>query len=282
MAKNKNKKKGLSARQTVSPASVRGAKRWIAPAAIVGMLIAAVVIFYYGNSGRRKSATPKAPAANAQVAGVTTQDMGVTGEPVKMSVAQAVMVTVELDFGGQPPTIADAIQQIERGYAPDDGAGRTFSILDAYGEPTPDGKKLHMSMHVSSEKPGMGMLKFKRTGETLWRARIGNPGDAPAGQKNLRIFLSQGTGDGANYTLDGSRSDGNVLNTYLENSQQRARDLWPDGVERELTFIYSACGCPVKVMCRRVGERTVRTKDTPVIFPDDLAAVSTISNLMKW
>jgi len=282
MAKNRNRKKKLRAQQTGAGEPIRGARRWPASAAIVGMLIAAVVIFYYGNSGRRKSVTPNAPAANAQVAGVTTQDMGVTGEPVKMSVAQAVMVTVELDFGGQPPTIADAIRQIERGYAPDDGAGRTFSILDAYGEPTPDGKKLRMSMHVSSEKPGMGMLKFKRTGETLWRARIGNSGDAPAGQKNLKIFLSQGTSDGANYTLDGSRSDGNVLNTYLENSQQRARDVWPDGSEREMTFIYSACGCPVKVMCRRVGERTVRTKDTPVIFPDDPAVVATISNLMKW
>src|SRR5262249_20041124 len=282
MAKNRNRKKKLRAQQTGAGEPIRGARRWPAPGVIVGMLTPAAVIFYYGNSGRRKSATPKAPAANAQVAGVTTQDMGVTGEPVKMSVAQAVMVTVELDFGGQPPTIAEAIRQIERGYAPDDGAGRTVSILDAYGEPKPDGKKLRMSMHVSSEKPGMGMLKFKRTGETLWRARMGNPGDAPAGQKNLMIYLSQGTGDEANHTLDGSRGGDSVLNTYLQNSQQRARDVWPDGAERQLTFVYSACGCPVKVMCRREGERTVRTKDTPVIFPDDPAVVATISNLMKW
>lgn len=250
------------------------------------MLAAAAVIFYYGNSGRRKSDAPAvgptASSSNAPIAGVNKQDMGVTGEPVKMRVAQAVMVTVELDFGGQPPAIAEAIQQIERNYAPDDGAGRTFAILDAYGEPTPDGKKLHMSMHVSSEKPGTGTLKFKRTGELLWRARIGDPGDAPAGQKNLMIYLSQGTSDGANHVLDGSRGGDGVLNTYLQNSQQHARDVWPDGAERELTFIYSACGCPVKVMCRRVGERTVRTKDMPVIFPDDPAVVSTISNLMKW
>ncbi len=257
-------------------------KRWLAPAVIVAMLTAAAVIFYYGNRSELKSSTTKAPPVNAQAAGVTTQDMGVTGEPVKMSVAQAVVVTTELDFGGPPPTIAQAIEQIERGYAPDDGAGRTFAILDAFGEPTPDGKRLHMSMHVSSEKPGMGMLKFKRNGQLLWRARIGNRGDASAGQKNLRIFLSQGTSDGANYTLDGARSEGGVLNTYLENSNQRARDVWPDGAEREMTFIYSACGCPVKVMCRRVGESTVRTKTTPVIFPDDPAVVATISNLMKW
>jgi len=281
MAKNRNKKKSLSARQSVDSAPVRGPQRWIAPAAIVGMLTVAAVIFYFGNSGRRKSAATKDPPVNAQAAGDTTTRPGVDGAN-KMSVAQAVMVTVELDFGGPPPTIAEAIKQIERIYAPDDGAGRTFAILDAYGEPTPDGKKLHMSMHVSSEKPGLGVLKFKRTGQELWRARIGNPGDPSAGQKNLRIFLSKGTSDGTNYTLDGSRSDGNVLSAYLENSQQRAKDVWPDGVEREMTFIYSACGCPVKVMCRRVGERTVRTKDTPVIFPDDPAVVSTISNLMKW
>src|SRR5262245_34656092 len=282
MAKTKDKKRGLGARQPVAPASVRGAQRWLAPTASVGMLIAAAAIFYYGTSGRRKSATPKATAAKTQAEGLTTQDMGVTGEPVKMSVAQAVVVTAELDFGGPPPPVAQAIQQIERGYQPDDGARRTFAILDASGEPPPDGKKLQMSMRVSSEKPGMGMLKFKRTGQMLWRARIGNPGDPAAAQKSLRIFLSQGRDDGANYTLDGSRSDGGVMDTYLEKAPQRARDVWPDGAEREMIFIYSACGCPVKVMCRRVGERTVRTKNTPVIFPDDPAVVATISNLMKW
>ena len=153
------------------------------------MLTAAVVIFYFGNSDRGKSATTKAPPVNANAAGVTTQDMGVTGEPVKMSVAQAVVVTVELDFGGPPLSIAQAIQQIERGYEPDDGAGRTFAILDAFGEPTSDGKKLQMSMHVSSEKPGMGMLKFKRTGQMLRRARIGNPGDdSPVAEKICEFF----------------------------------------------------------------------------------------------
>jgi hypothetical protein len=282
----KNRQKSLSRRQTVASTPVRGAQRWLAPAAIIAMLTTAAIIFYYGNTGKRKSAAPPAGATasslNAPVASANTKDTGVTGEPNKMSVAQAVMVTVELDFGGTPPTVAEAIHQIEREYAPDDRVGRTFAILDAYGEPTSDGKKLHLSMHVSSEKPGMGALKFKRTGETLWRARIGNPGDAVAAQKNLRIFLSKGTGDGANYTLDGKRTDGNILNTYLENSQQRARDVWPEGAEREVTFIYSACGCPVKVTCRRMGERTARTKDTPVIFPDDPPVVATISNLMKW
>ena len=85
-----------------------------------------------------------------------------------MDVAKAVMVTAELDFGPKIPSIAEALNQVERRYQPDDGQGRTFAILDAYGEPTPDGK-LHISMHVSSEKPGGGQLVFKKTGEVLWR-----------------------------------------------------------------------------------------------------------------
>jgi len=292
MAKNKPHKRSGNVAQAKASAQTQGLKRWLAPAAIVAMLTAATVIFFYGDKlfgGKRRNqiassavGVAKLNPAGANVQpGVTTADMGVAGEPVKMKVAQALMVTVELDFGGQPPTIAEAIQQIERGYQPDDGVGRTFAILDAYGEPTPDGK-LHMSMHVSSEKAGMGTLKFKRTGELLWRARIGNPGDPPAGQKNLMIYLSKGTGDASNHVLDGSRGGDSALDVYLQNSQQRARDVWPDGAEREVTFVYSACGCPVKVMVRRVGERTVRTKDTPVIFPDDPDAVRTISNLMKW
>jgi hypothetical protein len=59
-------------------------------------------------------------------------------------------------------------------------------------------------------------------------------------------------------------------------------EFWPDGAEREVTYIYSACGCPVKVVAKRVGDRTVRTKDTPVIFPDDPAAVAVITQLMRW
>src|SRR5262249_22647441 len=81
-----------------------------------------------------------------------------------MQINQAVMVTLELDFGKQVPTIAEALTQVERKYKPDDGSGRTFAILDAYGEPTPEGK-LHMSMHVSTEKPGLASLVFRRTGE---------------------------------------------------------------------------------------------------------------------
>src|SRR5262249_37175328 len=81
-----------------------------------------------------------------------------------MEVNRAVMVTVELDLGSPVPTIAEALKQVERRYRPEDGNGRTFAVLDAYGEPTPEGK-LHMSMHVSTEKPGIGALVFRPTGK---------------------------------------------------------------------------------------------------------------------
>jgi len=60
------------------------------------------------------------------------------------------------------------------------------------------------------------------------------------------------------------------------------RDFWADGQEREVTFIYSACGCPVKTTVRRVGERTARSSDRPVMFPDDPQAMAVITSLMKW
>src|SRR4030095_751903 len=135
-------------------------------------------------------------------------------ELVTMDVAKAVMVTVELDFGPKVPTIAEALTQIERRYQPDDGQGRTFAVLDAYGGPTAGGQlhmsvhvrrqtpgggvetdgeppadgKRHMSMHVSSEKPGGGQLIFKLNGEVLWRGKI-NPTSQPVQPKSLTVLL---------------------------------------------------------------------------------------------
>lgn len=195
-----------------------------------------------------------------------------------METAKAVMVTVELDYGPNPVTIAQAIKDVERRYEPTDGRGRTFAILDAYGERSPDGK-LHMSMHVSSEKPGRGMLVWKKTGQVLWRSSIeGNAVDSTA--RNLGIFIDDGKGNSR--VIDGSHSPASILDALVKETGMPVRDFWPDGQEREVTFIYSACGCPVKVMVKRAGDRTVRTKDLPVIFPDDPAAAATIAALMKW
>jgi hypothetical protein len=195
-----------------------------------------------------------------------------------MEVAKAVMVTQELSFGPKVPTVAEALKEIERRYVPDDGVGRTFAILDAYGEPTPD-NKLHISMHVSSEKPGIGSLVFKRTGQVLWQSRI-TPSSNPPNPKTLIIYIDNGGGDAK--IVDGSAMPASILDARMRDLNIPVRDFWPEGEERQVTLIYSACGCPVKVMARRQGERTVRTRDLPVIFPDDQAAIATISRLMRW
>ena len=199
-----------------------------------------------------------------------------------MEVAEAVMVTVELDFGPQIPSIAEALQAVDRRHQPDDGAGRTFAILDAYGEPTADGK-LHISMHVSSEKPGRGALVFRRTGAILWHARIrpATHSTKPAFTgKNLDIMVADE--QGADFLLDGSKVSGSIFDAIVRDRGLPLREFWPDEGERQLTFFYSACGCPVKVLCRRIGERTQRTKELPVIFPDDPDVVATISRLLGW
>ena len=240
------------------------------------MFVTLLVVSGCGNNEPPKQArTTPAPAAPAPAPEQTTP----SSELVTMDVAKAVMVTVELDFGSRVPTIAEAITQVERRYQPDDGQGRTFAVLDAYGEPTPDGKKLHMSMHVSSEKPGGGQLIFKRTGEVLWRGKI-NPASQPLPPKNLTVLLDNGRG--TTLTVDGSGNPNSIIDARVKPGDLPVRDVWPDGEQRELTFIYSACGCPVHVLAKRVGDRTVRVKDTPVIFPDDPAAVALIAKLMRW
>ena len=192
-----------------------------------------------------------------------------------MEVARSVMVTRELDF---PGTIAEALAQTERRYQPDDGIGRTFAVLDAFGERTPSGK-LHISMHVSSEKAGMGKLVFKPTGEVLWQSKITSRSNAPT-EKKLTIYV--GDEKGATWIVDGSGGVSFILDAKLRDKGIPVRDFWPDGAERELVIVYSACGCPVHVKARRTGERLVRTSDLPVIFPDDPAAVATLAPLMRW
>lgn len=192
------------------------------------------------------------------------------------------MVTVELDFGATVPSISNALQQIERRYEPDDKVGRTFAVLDAYGEPTSDGK-LHISMHVSTEKPGIGALVFRRTGEVLWRSKIvlgSHAEPPPLNQRNLLILVDNGPEK--TFTIDGSNNPASILDANLKEAGVPLNSVWADGTDREFTFIYSACGCPVKAMVRRVGDRTIRAKELPVIFPDDPAVVSVISRLMKW
>ena len=250
--------------------------------------VVGIIILVFGAGVYVLTRTPAtAPPSSEQIANNSTAPSVQAANPatpqnpsqlLSMEVAKAVMVTAELEFPGGVPTIATALSQIERRYQPDDGTGRTFAILDAYGEPTPDGK-LHLSMHVSSERAGLGSLVFKRTGEVLWNSRILQTSKA-ATEKNLGIFLTDEAG--ASWVIDGSGRPKSILDARVRDKGIFVRDFWPDGAQREATFIYSACGCPVKVSVRRTGERTTRTSDQPVIFPDDPAAVQTIAQLMSW
>lgn len=255
-------------------------KRLARAVTVSAVAIAALMPGGCGGSRPAQGSNANTAPATQPAAQPAATNASATGPPLEsMDVNKAVMVTVELDFGGKPPSIAEAIKQIDRRYQPNDGQGRTFAILDAYGEPTPDGKLLHMSMHVSSEKPGLAQLVFRRTGEVLWQARI-NPTTLAPQPKRLTILID--AGGGRTYTVDGSNNPSSVLEANAKEPGKPVKEIWPDGQEREVTFIYSACGCPVKVMVRRVGDRTVRTKDTPVIFPDDPDAGRVISQLMRW
>jgi hypothetical protein len=198
-----------------------------------------------------------------------------------MAINTAVMVTVELDFGPKIPSVAEALREVDRRYTPTDGRGRTFAILDAYGEPTPDGK-LHVSMHVSSEKPGLGALVFRRTGEVLWQSRIVATNSAAQTFTGKNLLLLIDNGEGKTFTVDGSANPVSILDASIKEMGIPVRVFWPDGAVREVTCIYSACGCPVKAMVKREGERTVRTKELPVMFPDDPAVLTIISRLMQW
>ncbi len=252
--------------------------RWAVCVGALALVGAAAVILGQKNHGAG-TGTPRPSLATNSI--LATQTSAAPAEVPTMNINQAVMVTVELDFGPAIPSIAEALREVERRSKPDDGAGRTFAILDAYGEPMPSGK-LHISMHVSSEKPGLGALVFRRTGEVLWQSRIVNTnaqGGAFTG-KNLLILIDNG--EGKTFTVDGSANPASILDASIKEMGIPVRIFWPDGAEREATFIYSACGCPVKARVKREGERTVRTKELPVMFPDDPAAVQVISNLMQW
>jgi hypothetical protein len=274
MAKSSSKNRNSGSNRK-NETQQKGFKKWLLVAAV--LVVAAIVTIAL--LARDKHTNSKSLAPEASTSPVSTPEQPTpASELVTMDVAKAIMVTAELDFGAKIPTIEEALTQIERRYQPEDGQGRTFAVLDAYGEPTPDGK-LHISMHVSSEKPGGGQLIFKRTGEVLWRGKI-NPTSQPIQQKNLTILLDNGKG--TTLTVDGSTNPASVIEATLKPGNLPVKDIWPDGQERELTFIYSACGCPVHVLAKRVGDRTVRVKDTPVIFPDDPKAVEVIARLMKW
>jgi hypothetical protein len=200
----------------------------------------------------------------------------------RLEVAHAVIVTVELDWGSQPTNVAEALNQIERRSKPVDGVGRTFALLDAYGEPTPEGK-LHLSMHISAEKPGLASLVFKRTGAVLWQSQIVQGSNSPSTTfANRGLIVLMDNGAGHTVTVDGSKNPRSILEAGVKEMGVPVADIWPEGAEREISFLYSACGCPVKVLVMRLGDRTVRTREMPILFPDDPAVLAVIKRLMGW
>ena len=251
-------------------------KHWRAALVLSSLLIVGALA---GCGGSNDSSTTQVQPRIPTPPPTPAPPAGAEPEWNTMEVAKAVMVTADLDYGAKPPTIAQALNDIERRHQPADGAGRTFAILDAYGETTPEGK-LHISMHVSSEKPGTGSLVFRRTGEVLWRTKVVPATSPPASQKQLNIMIDNGRG--TSQMIDGSNNPKTILDAMVRDLKVPVREFWPEGAAREVTFVFSACGCPVKVMARRVGDRTQRTKDLPVIFPDDPSAALTIAQLMGW
>ena len=241
------------------------------------LLVGCCILVELNSSCGRSSAANRA-SARPEVPTITwPTETGAT-----MEVAEAVMVTAELDFGPKMPSVEEALRAVDRRYQPDDGFGRTFAVLDAYGEPTADGK-LHISMHVSSEKPGRGALVFRQTGQVLWHARITpaiNPAHSAFTGGKLDIMISDEQGN--DHLLNGSGVSQSILDAPIQDRGLLLREFWPEGAERQLTFFYSACGCPVKILCQRLGERILRTKKLPVIFPDDPAVVTTINHLLGW
>ena len=196
-----------------------------------------------------------------------------------MEVATSVMVTDVLEYGDRVLTPAEAVQLVDRQYKADDGSGRTFAMLEAVGF-TNDTGKLQLSMRLSSEEPGMAALVFRPTGKVLWKSRIVPRQGPPPAEKQLTVMMDEE--DGKQLLVDGSKNPTSILQAAIHQSPLVMKDHWPNGAERTLTFIYSACGCPVKAKVRRVGDKTVRTSDTPVLFPDDPDALRVINSLMGW
>jgi hypothetical protein len=108
--------------------------------------------------------------------------------------------------------------------------------------------------------------------------------DCPRDSSTGIIFRRQRIVDaeGKSFVLDGSKGATSILDVVVRDTGMPVMDFWPEGAERQVTFFYSACGCPVKVLARRVRDKTVRVKELPAIFPDDPEVVATISRLMGW
>lgn len=257
--------------------------RWWITALISAAIAIVAVLLLNSCSEQSPTSATDAPAklSNGAASPVTNSPFASTNGITTLEAAQSVVVTHDLEVGPGVTTLAEVMRDIKRHNLADNGAGRTFAILEAFnGAIQPDGK-MRVSLRVSSEKPGLGAITYRRAAEPLWKSRI-----TPATHKppftggSLTIYFD--VGDGKVFTVDGSTGPSSILTATLKELGVQIGQVWPEGEIREMTFIYSACGCPIKVKCRRAGEGTVRTDATQVLFPDDPAAMQVISNLMRW
>ena len=200
-----------------------------------------------------------------------------------MMLQESVMVTIEENFGPDVKTIADALQQIERRYQPFDKQGRTFAILDAYGNRMPDGR-MHISMHISSEKIGGAQLVLKTSGKVLWNCRIypKKDGSKVAGEKQLMIYIERENEKDKYYTVNGNGNPATIFDCILDETKQSVNDYWKNYTVKEFIFIYSACGCPVHVKFMRQGFKSTFQSGDNVIFPDDPAVLAVIHKLLAY
>lgn len=273
MRKPKNRNREELTRRVPRTALSRRSAILVAAACVIGVLGFA---FF-------RAKKPLSPATTSRLPEVTTTPKKTNQvASISLHAAEAVMVTAELDFGPSIPSVVEALLEIERRYEPKEGSGRTFAVIEAFGEP--DRGKLRLSMRVSTEKEGQGSLVFRRTGEVLWRGDIGPPLPEKAAAanepRNLTVLMDIGVG--RSVTIDGSNNPGSILQANVKELSAPVSSVWPEGAEVEFSFLYSACGCPVKALVTRVGDRTVRAKELPVLFPDDPAVAALIHKLMRW
>ncbi|HEU0011691.1 MAG TPA: hypothetical protein VFT34_17885 [Verrucomicrobiae bacterium] len=257
--------------------------RWCITALISAAIAIVFVLLLNSCSEQSPTSAADSPAKqpNNVATPVTNSPFASTNGITTMEAAQSVVVVKDLGFGRQPPRLEDVVRDIERHSQPEDGHGRTFAILEAFTQPDLETSNINLCLRISTEKPGIGQITYRRTGKELWKCRI-----TPATHKppftggSLTIYFD--VGDGKVFTVDGSTGPSSILTAMLKEPGVQIGPIWPEGEVRELTFTYSACGCPIKVKCRRAGEGTARTDATQVIFPDDPAAMQVINALMKW
>jgi hypothetical protein len=260
---------------------------WLPAAIAAAVLLGAGVVWHLCTRGPAAPQTPPGSQTAARPsAPATTPPNSPTPIPepplTTIAVAEAAMVVVDLDYGAEVPPVAQALTEIERYYEPDDGAERTFAILDARTQPAPPGK-LELVMHIDGEKAGIGKLIFRRTRAVIWHARIGpqvKPVTSAYAGKSL--FITIADAKDKPWLVDGAHGAPSILDCGFTGRTGTVRDQWADDEERQVTFFYSVCGCPVEVMVRRAGNTTVRSSDLPVLFPDDPSVAATINGLMGW